>query len=301
MATIFAVSGCDQTKGISINVNKGDKYVSDISTNADTSMKLGQQTIDSKQKMDMNYVISITDVDKDNNITMNYKYNSIKVDTEANGQTSSYNSKDTSDSSSEAGQIYGGFIGKSFSVKVNNKGKILEVKGIDSILNSVVDKINTSDGQKDKIKSTLEESFGDNAIKSALQQSMNYYPSKKVNVGDTWDNKYNLNMMFPMSISSKYKLASADNDKYTINVKSNLVADTKDKASDIMGVQAKVKLNGDMTGNINIDKDNGFLNNGTLKETVKGNMDMLPSDEIPTEMNVPITITENVTYKTTKQ
>lgn len=301
-SAVFTFSGCGQTdKGISINVNKGDKYVSDISVNANTSMKLGEKAIDSEQKMDMSYDINITDVDKNNNITMQYKYKSIKLTTDSNGQASSYNSKNASDNNSEAGEIYSGFIGKSFSVKVNKTGKILEVNGVGSILNSVVDKINTSEGQKQTIKNTLAQSFGDNAIKSTLQQSMNYYPNKSVNVGDTWENKYNLNMMFPIAINSKYKLVSADNDKYTLNVKSSLVADSKGKASNIMGVQAKVKLNGTMNGNVNIDKDNGFISNGTLKETVKGNMDMLPSSEVPTEISLPMTITENVTYKTTKQ
>jgi hypothetical protein len=301
VATICTISGCDQTKSINMNVKEGDKYIVYVSTNANTSMKVAGQAVNSKQEMDMSYDVDITDVDKNSNITMDYKYDSIKTDTEAMGQTLSYDSKNTNDSSSEQGKIYGGLIGKSFSVKVSNKGKILEIKGVDDILSSVVDKITTDDSQKQKIKDTLSKSFGDDAIKSALQQSMNYYPDKKVNIGDTWENKYNLNIMCPMSIDSKYKLLNADNNQYAVGVNSNLSADTKGQSVDIMGVKAKLKLNGNMTGNINVNKDNGFLSNGTETETVKGTMDMLPNNLIPTEISLPMTVTETITYKTVKK
>ncbi|PJI09025.1 MULTISPECIES: DUF6263 family protein [Clostridium] len=300
-ATILTISGCDNTKDISMNVKKGDKYVSSLTENESTSMSVNGENVNTKQKLDTSYDVKVTDVDKNNNVTMEYKYADIKIEQESNGQTVSYDTKKLNASSGGEAQIYKDLIGKSFSVKFTNKGKVLSIKGIGEILDSIADKAVTDDSQKQKVKDILSKNFGDDTIKSSLQQSMGFYPKDKINVGDTWENKFKYNIILPVSVSSKYKLSSVQNNQYVIDVNSKLATDSGSKDGEIDGIKAKVKLNGNINGNININKDDCILGDGKLTETLKGTIYVPASDNVPTDLKFPVTMKININYKTIKK
>ncbi|WP_411679904.1 DUF6263 family protein [Clostridium thailandense] len=200
-----------------------------------------------------------------------YIYDSIKISADSAGQKMEYDSKNPG-SNNPLASIYGAIVGKGFTVKVSNKGQVLEVKGVDELLNSVVSKLPGSEEQKKTFKATLSESFGDDAIKSMVNQSINYYPQGQVKNNDIWENKYSIKTIFPMEVSNKLKLLGEKDGLLNVDVQSTITSDTRDKPANFMGFQANVKLNGDCKGTVNINKETGLMEKGNLTENMTGDI-----------------------------
>lgn len=300
MAILFVFVGCNNAVNLSLNVKKGDKYNVHEVVNQQSTMTINNQDTNSNQIMDMNFEMDVKDVDKDKNVTMGYKYDSIKISTEAAGRKVDYDSKKP-DSTNPLSSIYGAVIGKGFTVKLSNKGQALDIKGVDDLLNSVVDKFPGNDEQKKALKATLAQSFGDEAIKSMVNQSMNYYPQSEVKNNDTWENKYDIKTMFPMTVSNKLKLLGEKNGLLNVDVQSTVTVDTKDKPEDFMALKANMKLDGDCKGTVNINKETGLMEKGNLTETMAGDIEILANKAIPQNIKMPMKMTAKITYETTKK
>lgn len=300
MAILFVFAGCSSAINLGLNVKKGDKYNVHEVVDQKMTMTANSQEVNTNQVMDMNFAMDVQDVDKDKNVTIAYKYDSIKISTESAGQKMEYDSK-KQDSTNPLSSIYGAIVGKGFTVKVSNKGQVLEVKGVDELLNSIVSKIPGNDEQKKTFKSTLAQSFGDDAVKSMINQSMNYYPQNAVKNNDTWESKYSIKAIFPMEINNKLKLLGEKDGLLNVDVQSTINSDTKDKPADFMGFQANMKLKGDSKGTVNINKETGLMEKGNLTETMTGEMELLANKTIPQNIKVPMKMEAKITYETTKK
>lgn len=297
---LLAFSGCTKDLDLSINIKTGDKYVIHEVTNQDMTMTLGTQQMATNQTVDMNLLMDVKDVDKDKNVTIEYKYDSMKMSASSNGQTMTYDST-KADDSNPLNEVYKGIIGKSFTVKMSNKGKLLEIKGVTDLINSMLDKVNVPDAQKETLKSSLTRSFGDDAIKSMVQQSMDIYPDKAVKKNDTWNKKYDIKTVFPITVDNTFKLLSNDSSEVSLNQQSNITADTKGTPIDIMGVKSNINLTGTATGTVKINKSNGLLQSGEVTENMNGEMQMLKSSLIPQDIKVPMKMTAKITYDIKKK
>lgn len=297
---LFAVIGCDKAMALSLNVEKGDKYNTHMLTDQETILTINNKAMKTNQIMDMNLAMDVKNVDEDKNVTICYKYDSVKISQESLGKKMIYDSNQP-DENNPLSPIYGSMVGKDFTVKMDNKGRVLDIRGLDTILNSMVDNIPGTQEQKKALKASLAQSFGDDAIKSMIEQSMNYYPPQNVKIGDVWETKYDLKIMFPMTIANKWKLLSEKDGLLNVDVQSSIEANTKNGAMDFMGVKAKVKMNGDCTGTLAINKDTGLIQNGEFAQNINGEIELLSNESVPKTLKVPMQMKSKITYETTKQ
>lgn len=299
-ALMFTISGCSFAKSIKINLKKGDKYAMTITTDYTNTVRAYQETANTTEKLNIKYDMDVTDVDKDKTSTIKMKYDTIKLNKESGESTLDYDST-SDDKYSDASEVYGSFIGKSFTVKISDKGEVLKVEGADEIVDSVLDKVDVDEDDKPAAKKALNKYFGAKAVKAIFVQGMGYYPEKRMHIGDTWDSNYKSSSTISMAVKNTYKLLNDDNNKYAINIDSTLKPSSNNSSVDIDGTSAKMTFSGNLKGNVNVNKDNGFLSDGTLKESIKGNMTMKISESSSKELNMPITIQETIKYNITKR
>lgn len=296
---LFAVIGCDKVFAADLNVEKGEKYNTHMLNDQETVVIFNNQEIIQKQEMDMNCSINILDVDKNKNVTISYGYNSMKITVDTAGKKITYDSKQD-DNNNPLSAIYSGILGKSVTIKLDNEGKLLEVKGLDDIIASTINNTPGSEQQKQALKNLLKQSFSDEGIKSMFQQAMKNYPPVNIKVGDVWERKSELAVIFPMIITSKYKLLSEKDGLLNIDIQSIFNADTQNNAVDIMGVKANIALNGEMNGNITVNKKNPFLQNMTIIQNISGEMEFETGKETPQTIKFPLRITSKIICETTK-
>ncbi|MGZ8538171.1 MAG: DUF6263 family protein [Flavisolibacter sp.] len=76
--------------------------------------------------------------------------------------------------------------GKSFTMKVNDKGEISDVDGFEEIGQTMVKEMNLPEASKAQMLAQFKSQFNDDAVKEMFSTAFNIYPDKPVKVGDTW-------------------------------------------------------------------------------------------------------------------
>lgn len=297
---LFALIGCDKVFAVSLTVEKGEKYNTHMSNEQETVITFNNQEMITKQKIEMDCSINILDVDKDKKVTISYTYDAMKIAVDTAGKKITYDSKQN-DKNNPLHAIYSGVLGKCFTVQLDHKGKVLEVKGLDDIITSTIDNTPGTQEQKQALRNSLKQSFSDEGLKSMFQQNINNYPPENIKVGDIWENKNELIVIFPMVITNKCKLLSEKDGFLQIDMQSTISADTQNNAVDIMGVKSNVVLNGEMNGNITINKKNPLLQNGTITQNISGEMEFATGKETPQIIKLPMKITSTIICETTKK
>ncbi len=303
---VFSLSACNSNLALFINVKAGDNYKYHMLMNQTTNTETMGQKTSSKQDMTTDYTISVADVDSEGNITLNYKYDAIKVDMETNGTKQTIDSN-ASDSDDPTSGMYKSLIGKGFSTKMTKYGEIKEVSGIDEMINSMVESIDSGDSEEmaaiiEQTKASLKESFGDEAIKSSIQQSTNIFPKTSIKIGDSWDVNSSIKALVPMDIKTTYTLDKVENGIAYVSLKSEYKTDNSE-ASDFMGMKMTTDLSGTMTGTIKANIKNGFLSEGEITQNMTGKMSInVPASDGVAEQTIdmPMDSVSTVTYTTTK-
>lgn len=297
---LVAAIGCDKVSASIFTVEKGDKYNVHMANFQETVMIFNNQELKTKQVMDMNLSMKIINVDKEKNVTIYYTYESIKNSVDSAGKQMSYDS--TQDANNTIlSSIYSGLIGKGFTVKLDDSGKVLEIQGLTDILGSIVDAVPGTEEQKQALKNALHQSFSNEALKSMIEQNMKYYPPENVKVGDSWEHQEQLTVMFPMEIHHKWTILNEKNGFLNMDVQSTITVDTQHNPVNIMGIQANMILNGEIVGNVNINKKNKLIQNGTFTQNMSGEMEFAAGKDGLQVIKLPMTITSTINCETTKQ
>jgi hypothetical protein len=85
--------------------------------------------------------------------------------------------------------------GKSFTMQVNEKGKIVSVTGFDKLGEEVINEMNLPAEMKPMMQQNFRSRFGDDAVRQMFTQAFNVFPNKYVKSGDTWRTSETLNAL----------------------------------------------------------------------------------------------------------
>lgn len=297
---MFSVSGFDNAVDLRINVKKGDKYNVHIVQEQESLITVNNQENKTNDVAEMNFTMDVKEDDNDKNSTIEYKYDSIQISREAYGNKIEYNSKNKTENNF-LNSMYEGFIGKGFTVKLDSRGQVLDIKGIDELLTSVADNSANGDEQRKFIKEDLKKMFGEESIKSMIKKSTSYYPDKNIQNGDKWKNKYNIKTTFPIDVENTFKLLGEEDGVLMVGVESSLVSDTQNNPIDIMGVKTNISLNGNGKGSIEIDKASGIPKKATIKQIIEGYVESISNESTGEKIKIPMKISEKLTYEVIKK
>lgn len=295
----FLVCGFADAFELNLNVHTGDKYNVHIVNNIETNMSVNNREVQLKQVVDMNYSLDVQDIDKDKNATIYYRYDSIKVSSEAAGQRMEYDSSQNNPQT-PLSAIYSSMIGKGFTVKLDKKGHLLEINGANEILNGMADSMPGNEEQKKAFRKIVVQSFGDDAIKTMLKSSMGYYPEKSIQIGDSWESTYEIKAVYPMTMTSKWKLLGEKNGLLSADLQARITTTPDSQGVEFMGVKSNINLSGDCVGSFNINKSNGLIQNGTMVENISGEIE-ISNPAKSEEVKLPIKIVAKIICETTKQ
>ncbi|MBS1492882.1 MAG: hypothetical protein JST55_05215 [Bacteroidetes bacterium] len=210
-------SGNDLIKGDKISLKmlpkKGDVFR--YSMVAKTVTKENSPMTDKKdvsQEQTITYYYSEEVTDTANGVTaFKVKYDSINVvsvipTSKDSSVTIVYNSNVKDSIYKKADFIqYNSIIGEPFNVSVTPKGEVTDIYGLQKIYDKMFKAF--GDTLKEAEKSQIKESFGNDAIKSVLQQQFQIFPDNDVVKDSAWTRSYDTQLLvFPGRNSLKYKI-----------------------------------------------------------------------------------------------
>ncbi|MFV0377432.1 MAG: DUF6263 family protein [Mangrovibacterium sp.] len=214
-----------------------------------------------------------------------------------NSQMNMTFSSDSTDTSNPISIMLSKMKGQIAFMKINSKGKVLEMTGFAKIISSMVETLsNGQEPQRAQMIKQLQDAYGDEAMKNNLSSTFSILPQKPVAVGDTWEFSQTINQGTSLTIHSTCTLKSEEEEVYTIVTVGKVLTPADAPAFENAGMQMKMEMSGKSSSEIKLDKTTGWIVEGTGILDLTGIVTILPSAQIPNNMEIPMTIKTTTSY-----
>ena len=241
----------------SFNLPKGTAYSYTMTldaTNQSEGRKMGTG-------MNWNYNLNVVDdKNKVKTVKVTYKRIDMSMDMGMGGQKLEFSSEkkvEESDFMQMPSRMFGVIKGKSFTMKVNDRGEIIAVEGFDKIGEAIVAEMKVPDAQKTMMLQNFKQQFNDKAAKEMFSQAFEIFPGKPVKVGDSWKKTSTPIGGDDMSSVTTYTVRNIAGGKVYLDVNSKI--DTGDEGSA-----------GSQTGKMVVDAATGLVQDASLTNKITG-------------------------------
>lgn len=215
-------------------------------------------------------------------LTITFKDLTFNVNSSIQGELLNVNALDSEADDSQS-KMFHSLLDVPVHLVLARNGDILEVTGGDIL----VSKMAESSGLQDPfslnlMKKSLEREFGSAALSESYKQLTYIYPTKKINIGDSWQNEYT----GKLSAKNTWTLKGLTTSNANITGKAVVAMDVTEPAT-------TMKLNGTQMTAIITNLTTGFIQKMTVEGVSDGysTMTQMGGQEIPT------TIKSTVTYE----
>lgn len=176
----------------------------------------------------------------------------------------SYDSASASEEPPSEARPFAALVGQSYTMKVSPQGRVLELTGVEEMLEEAVAGLGSQGVQAAMTAQLVRGLFGEEALKSGIEGTLGIYPPGPVRVGDSWQKDRSLSAPVPLSITSLYTLKKRSGGEATIAVEADVTA-APDSAPE--EVQAPIKISGTQKGNMQVDEATGCISGGEVRQT----------------------------------
>ncbi len=219
------VSNPNESFSIRYNFEKGKNYNYRLTSLSDDNQTIkADTTILQHVTQNVTYLmtLSLSNVDKDTVMEMACNITSIKLDANANGKKTSYQSGLTKDSTERAQFAeYEALIQNPFSIRITKYGEILEVFRADKIVTKFLELKGTPATVTSEEKDALRKSIIEGALKPLLVQIFRQVPQNQVAKDSSWSftQPPSQFLIYQLQNTNAYKVLSLDkfnNDKLAV-------------------------------------------------------------------------------------
>jgi hypothetical protein len=193
-------------------------------------------------------------------------------------------------------------LNKPFYLTLSKQGVVDNIEGEENLW-SGFDELGLDQNQMANMKKMFEQNFGKTSIKSSFEMGLPNYPEKKIKIGDQWKNKSGVGVNYPIQSENTWQMISFNNEVVNLEASGVVTTINRDQVIDIpmYNLKSKIDLNGTQKINSDINIKVGWPNNVKIFSTVKGNMTLLGDGLMPTDLEVPVEIIVESTYKVIKK
>jgi Family of unknown function (DUF6263) len=168
--------------------------------------------------------------------------------------------------------------------------QVTEVRGVDALFDRILNNMGESGGpEMAQVKATLKKTFGDDAMKSMMEQMMGHLPPSQIAAGDTWGGEVKMAGVMAMTVANEYKLESIEADKAIISLTGEVKTD-EGAGLDLGVMNVEYNLEGTTDGTMEIDRKSGLPLVMQMSQKLKGQTKMMG-------MNVPMEIDQVMEVK----
>jgi len=291
----IALTSCQAQKAdLTLNLENGKEYRQVTNSKATIIQDINGQKMNMVMtiKGGMSYkVVSVNPSDYD----LEVKYESLSMIMELPQGKMEFSSE-KNDEQDIFSTLLSKMIGNTFNVKMAKNGKILEVKNIESRIESLFeDFTHIPENQLAQLKAQMTKAYGAEAFKGNIEMVTAIFPDNPVNKGDKWTIKTNLESGMAALMTTEYEFTDLGSD-YAM-IKGNSVIETEDKDAYIEsnGMPMKYDLTGSMISEIKVDKETGWIIEANINQEIKGDAYIKGNPQLPNGMKIPMIMKNEMT------
>jgi hypothetical protein len=279
-----------QKQDIKLNLVKGETYAQRSVTNMAMQQSIAGQDIKIGVTINGLMAYKVTDIkDTVYTLSMEYKSLSMKMDSPMGGGLDM--NSDNNDPNNILSSVAKTLLNKPLTVKLSNKGKVLEVTGSDALYEGMFEKFpQIQEAQKQQVKDQLSQSFGEKSLRSSLETSLSVFPRTAVAKGDKWTVGTLLESSISGNIQTVYELKDVTATDYILVGVGQVSADSKNGAVESNGMKVGFDLSGTSNTEVVVDKKTGWIKNQVVKQAITGTAKIEDNPQIPGGMSFKITL-----------
>lgn len=264
--TQFAYSKTD----LKLNLKVGESYNQIMVSKSIINQVKSENAQDLVMTMRGSMTYLVTQKDKDI-YNMDVHYDSLSLSMEAAGYSITYSSEKLNDSADYVSTLLSELKDKTFQIKINEKGKLLDISNVDDIVTSAIEKLTGLDEKTTKkLESDLKNSFGKKSFKNSFESITAIFPPEPVEIGRQWKAVSNINQNMPVRINNTYKLDKETDDHYLITGVGSIISMQPQNGEFNNSTPYTYEMTGVTDSRIIIDKESGWIKEGTVRQNMEG-------------------------------
>ncbi|MBN2483710.1 MAG: hypothetical protein JXD21_05880 [Candidatus Omnitrophica bacterium] len=284
---------------LQLRLNQGDSYNIRYTAAQEIVQNLGGEVQKIDQNTEFGYVYTVRQKDYDGNAEIEVKYHSIIFKQQGPFGFIDYDSSHPPQKIHPSAMGYDVMAGESFVITVSPSGEILNVRGMDNILDKLLSRMSLPEGvSKDMVKENLRKQFGDEALKESVGNMFAVYPDRPVGIGDSWTKTVYTSIGFPARVDTTYTLESIHDGISKVKVFSD-IRSQPDAAPVHMGnMVLRYEVTGRQEGIISLDEQTGWTRDGYMNQKIEGKAVVVSGlDQVPEGTSWPIAIVSNIKFE----
>lgn len=295
IATLLILSQCFAQKAdLKLNLEVGKEYKQTTVSKATIVQEFGGQEMEILMTIEgeMSYKVKSL---ADNNYEMEAEYNRLNIGMKM-PQGEMQFSSDKQDESDIFSTILKEMLDKPFYVTMTKRGKVLSVKNIDALFETVFNKFSEIPAaQLEQIKTQLEKSYGEAGLRGNIEMVSAIFPDRAVAIGDEWTIETKLESGMTANVTTVYKYAEKNPNYVLIKGNSKVKTVDTDEYMESNGMEMKIDLTGNMVSEIKIDPKTGWTIEAKINQNLSGDTVVKPNAQLPDGMTIPMSMkTESV-------
>lgn len=190
--------------------------------------------------------------------------------------------------------------GKNFTVKVSKLGEVTEVTGVDAIAEEAASNYKMPVFMPRNVTpaKVVKQTISDEQMKNTMQGIFTVRPDKKLNIGETWQEKTSMGAgTANVNSDATYTVKERAGGTVSVdNVAQISIDPSGAMSSGVAGMpDFKMELSGQGTGTLKFDESSGWVVDAVASATIPGNMSM----SVPQagNMSIPVEASYKVTVK----
>jgi|GEM_PF-3662249 len=261
---LFSAASAQEKVRLRASYNEGDKFLYKMSCSSKTSRE-GVASLFTLMKFEFEFLVGKLNTRKQQEITLRYKNIAYLVSPDGKKFVFGYDSKFEHpieiDSSKQANilmydvfqEVFSGMIDQEFNIYIAEDGNLVNVLGVDKMVDNIVDNSVAIPGEfKPGLRTALKQSMNNEFMKKQMNAAFNTMPGKPVGVNDSFD----ADIEFAGGIiHGNYTVQKIDKKTVTLLAKGNISSGEND-------------VDGTTGGTIVLDRSNGMTKLGDIKTIV---------------------------------
>lgn len=200
-------------------------------------------------------------------VRMTYEWVTMRVN--SSDATIDFDSRTTKGELHPAARMFGAFVGQAVGVTLNPNGTVPEVRGVEQLQKSFLDKIAPSAGpERQALEAATAQQFGSDAIRAMMHFS--FIPDRPVAIGESWRSKMPSPPGMQVDAENVYTLRQRNAGAATIGV----TADFSMQLGAPGGIN--LSLTGSQVGQLAIDEATGWTTAAQFVQEASGSSGGVP-------------------------
>ncbi len=262
------INGFSQPYHLKYNLQQGKEY----RYYQETNMVITQTLSGHDQKVKNNFKgitrFKLIKREKDN-FVLNVCFETMAIHIENDMFTVDYDSSLPIEDGNLMAQVYQRVLGKDFLLTINQYGTVLNIEGIDEIIDEAANDIpDLSEKQRMEVKNALVGHIGKETLTGNMQMLLAIYPDEDKMVGDHWSTSTHLNSVVKAKLNNDWTFLDDKQDEWVFNAKGTIA--TTGEKSKMNGVDVGFKLTGNQDSKIVMSQKDGWFENASQEQSIEG-------------------------------